>query len=457
MRCAGVAVRRLILVLDAVLVVAAMALSYGLHVVLRDQGYLRETPPFSYYAVLVYIAVPLWLGLVALFGLHRTFERTWTRLTLIVDLVKLHFVGFLALSAGLVFTQATINRSLVALFLGCSFILFYASRSVLGYWRAYQHRLGQTRLRLLVIGAGPEVDQFVAAATSAPLPPTVRVTAFGGDSVDDLAKTLHDEPVDHVLFFPPYDDRQKLADAMRACEIVGVSAELAIEMPPAVDSVPRVVEMVGRPFISFDLAPKPPESLALKHALDWTLAAIGLLLLLPLLLVVSFAILLTMGRPIFFTQTRAGLHGRQFGMIKFRTMIPGAEAKQAELQSKNEMTGPVFKVTNDPRVTRLGRLLRKTSIDELPQLVNVLTGTMSLVGPRPLPIKEQQNIRGWHRRRLSMKPGITGIWQISGRNDIDFEEWMRLDEKYVREWSLWLDLSILLKTVPTVLFGRGAK
>jgi lipopolysaccharide/colanic/teichoic acid biosynthesis glycosyltransferase len=143
-------------------------------------------------------------------------------------------------------------------------------------------------------------------------------------------------------------------------------------------------------------------------------------------------------------------------MIKFRTMIPGAEAKQAELAAQNEMTGPVFKVTRDPRVTRLGKFLRKTSIDELPQLLNVFLGQMSLVGPRPLPIKEQQGIRGWHRRRLSMKPGITGIWQISGRNNIDFEEWMRLDQQYVDDWSLGLDLTILLKTVPVVLFGKGA-
>jgi lipopolysaccharide/colanic/teichoic acid biosynthesis glycosyltransferase len=138
-------------------------------------------------------------------------------------------------------------------------------------------------------------------------------------------------------------------------------------------------------------------------------------------------------------------------------MVQDAESKRDTLLDKNEMTGPVFKVTTDPRVTRLGRVLRKTSIDELPQLFNVLAGSMSLVGPRPLPIKEQQQIRGWHRRRLSMKPGITCIWQISGRSGIDFEEWMRLDERYIREWSLRLDLKILFKTLPAVLFARGAK
>jgi lipopolysaccharide/colanic/teichoic acid biosynthesis glycosyltransferase len=160
---------------------------------------------------------------------------------------------------------------------------------------------------------------------------------------------------------------------------------------------------------------------------------------------------------VFFSQTRAGLHGRQFSMFKFRTMVRDAETQQASLGKHNEMTGPVFKIADDPRVTRLGRFMRKSSIDELPQLVNVLLGQMSLVGPRPLPIREQQSIRGWHRRRLSMKPGITGIWQISGRNDVDFEQWMKLDQRYIDEWSLRLDLVILAKTLPVVLLRRGAR
>jgi lipopolysaccharide/colanic/teichoic acid biosynthesis glycosyltransferase len=195
----------------------------------------------------------------------------------------------------------------------------------------------------------------------------------------------------------------------------------------------------------------------MKHAFDWIVSLILLVLLSPVFLAISIAILVTMGRPVFFTQSRAGLYGRQFRMIKFRTMVADAEAKQTELQAQNEMTGPVFKVADDPRVTRLGRFLRKSSLDELPQLVNVFLGQMSLVGPRPLPIKEQQKIRGWHRRRLSMKPGITGIWQVSGRNNIDFEDWMKLDYRYVDDWSLRLDLVILMKTVPVVLLGKGAR
>ena len=195
----------------------------------------------------------------------------------------------------------------------------------------------------------------------------------------------------------------------------------------------------------------------MKHAFDWIVSLVLLVALAPVFLLIALAILITMGRPVFFTQPRAGLYGRQFRMIKFRTMVEDAEAKQAELAGQNEMTGPVFKVSADPRITRIGRFLRRMSFDELPQLVNVFLGQMSLVGPRPLPIKEQQMIRGWHRRRLSMKPGITGIWQVSGRNNIDFEDWMKLDYRYVDDWSLRLDLLILVKTVPVVLLGKGAR
>ena len=181
------------------------------------------------------------------------------------------------------------------------------------------------------------------------------------------------------------------------------------------------------------------------------------MLLLPLLIAIALSIAIAAGRPVLFVQPRAGLGGRSFRVLKFRTMIRGAEALQDELLSQNEMAGPVFKLSDDPRVTRLGRILRVTSLDELPQLFNVLSGSMSLIGPRPLPLLQQEQIRGWQRRRLSMKPGISGLWQVSGRNELTFEEWMLLDLKYVDEWSLWLDLSIVLRTIPVVISGRGAR
>ena len=179
----------------------------------------------------------------------------------------------------------------------------------------------------------------------------------------------------------------------------------------------------------------------------------------PLLLLIALAIRLTSPGPAIYRQVRAGLNGRSFRMLKFRSMRAGAEDQQAELAAQNEMRGPVFKVANDPRVTPLGRILRRHSLDELPQLWNVLRGEMSLVGPRPLPVEEVKRFDSdTHRRRLSVKPGLTGLWQVSGRSEIaDFTDWVRLDLAYIDEWSLWLDCKILLATLPAALFGRGAR
>jgi lipopolysaccharide/colanic/teichoic acid biosynthesis glycosyltransferase len=179
----------------------------------------------------------------------------------------------------------------------------------------------------------------------------------------------------------------------------------------------------------------------------------------PIFLILAAAIKSSSPGPIFFRQQRSGLNGSPFTLYKFRTMVTNAEQFQHELAAMNEMSGPVFKVTNDPRVTRVGKFLRKWSLDELPQLFNVLRGEMSLVGPRPLPVDEIKRINDLsHRRRLSVKPGLTCLWQIKGRNQIsDFKDWVRLDLEYIDHWSLWLDLKILLLTIPAVLRGTGAK
>jgi len=185
----------------------------------------------------------------------------------------------------------------------------------------------------------------------------------------------------------------------------------------------------------------------------------GLILLSPLLLFVALAVRLTSQGPIIFRQKRAGLHGSPFEMWKFRTMQVDAEQQKAELEAFNEMTGPVFKMQNDPRVTAIGRFLRRTSIDEFPQLINVLRGEMSLVGPRPLPVYEVEKFEDpVHRRRLSMKPGLTCLWQVQGRSKIvDFSDWVRMDLEYIDNWSLFLDAYIILRTIPTVLAGIGAR
>jgi lipopolysaccharide/colanic/teichoic acid biosynthesis glycosyltransferase len=236
-----------------------------------------------------------------------------------------------------------------------------------------------------------------------------------------------------------------------------VTASFSVDLVQLSEATPTLAEHYEHAFVTFEVAPKPKEALALKYALDPIIAAGLILILAPVFVLVMLAIAVSMSRPVLFVQERTGLYGRPVRMLKFRTMQLGAAAQQSSLRPGNTMSGPVFKLHDDPRVTPLGRWLRRMSLDELPQLFNVLTGSMSLVGPRPLPLSEQAEIRGWRRRRLSMKPGLTCLWQVSGRSDTDFVDWMLLDLKYIQDWSLWLDLAILLRTVPVVVFGRGAR
>jgi exopolysaccharide biosynthesis polyprenyl glycosylphosphotransferase len=196
--------------------------------------------------------------------------------------------------------------------------------------------------------------------------------------------------------------------------------------------------------------------MAIKRLFDIISSAAGLLVLSPLLVTVAILIKLTSRGPIFFKQKRVGLHGKPFNMLKFRSMVVNAEELRAKLEAMNEQTGPVFKMKNDPRITRIGRFIRKYSIDELPQLLNVLRGEMSVVGPRPPLPKEVEKYAAWQRRRLSVRPGLTCIWQVSGRNQISFEEWMYLDMQYIDNWTLLTDLGLILKTVPVVITGNGA-
>ena len=194
-----------------------------------------------------------------------------------------------------------------------------------------------------------------------------------------------------------------------------------------------------------------------KRIFDLVVASFFLLLCLPLFLLVALAIKLDSEGPICFVQERVGLSKRRFRMIKFRTMTMDAEARMKDLEHLNEKTGPIFKIRNDPRVTRIGKLLRKTSIDELPQLFNVLLGDMSVVGPRPLSVRDALRMeQAWQKRRFSVKPGLTCLWQISGRSNLSFEQWMELDLEYIDRWSLGLDAAILLRTIPAIVLARGA-
>ncbi|MEM8994650.1 MAG: sugar transferase [Acidobacteriota bacterium] len=245
-------------------------------------------------------------------------------------------------------------------------------------------------------------------------------------------------------------------DLFLALHEQGIRTRFALNLFPHVKTQTRLEELDGVPLLTFSTAPEKPVPLFVKRSVDVCLSLGIIALSLPVVLGIALLIKFTEGGRVLYTQTRCGLNGRRFTLYKFRTMVEGAEAKQSELMHLNEMNGPVFKLSRDPRVTFLGRFLRRFSIDELPQLWNVLRGDMSLVGPRPPIPDEVARYQRWQRRRLSMKPGLTCLWQISGRNHIDFDRWMELDLQYIDSWSPWLDMKILLKTVPAVLSGRGA-
>jgi exopolysaccharide biosynthesis polyprenyl glycosylphosphotransferase len=247
-----------------------------------------------------------------------------------------------------------------------------------------------------------------------------------------------------------------MADLFLSCEERGITARLAINFFPHVIARTHLEELDGLPLLTFTTTPKNELLLSLRHIFDFLGSAILILILSPVFLLVTLAIHLDSRGPAIYRQVRCGVNGRRFTFYKFRSMVEGAEMRKDDLLAYNLMAGPVFKMKNDPRVTRVGRFLRKTSLDELPQLFNVLRGDMSFVGPRPPMPEEVEKYEGWQRRRLSMKPGITGLWQVSGRNQIDFHQWMKLDLEYIDNWSIWLDFKILMRTILVVLLGKGA-
>lgn len=278
---------------------------------------------------------------------------------------------------------------------------------------------------------------------------------------------LDDDRLAVVLLDAPYEGACKVANDVAgawprglsdlACEICtypsnDATSDDSEEELPAVQGVPAG----GPPAPSLEMLfarPLPPW----KRAVDIAGALGASILLAPLMAVAALAIRITSRGPIIFAQRRAGLGGKSFTLYKFRTMVPDADSQKSSLRPNSEQDGPAFKLTSDPRVTRIGHILRQTSIDELPQLWNVLRGEMSLVGPRPLPVDESDQCRGWHRRRLEVTPGLTCIWQVQGRSQVTFGEWMKMDLAYVHSRSLWHDLKLLALTIPAVLLRRGAR
>lgn len=274
--------------------------------------------------------------------------------------------------------------------------------------------------------------------------------------LDDLPQLLRTHVIDEVIFAVSREELDQLHQAFMLCEEEGVRTRLLLSFFPHRVSRVSLEELRGMPLLTFSTTPENEYLMLLKRAIDFAMAAILLVLLSPLMILLALAIKLTSEGPVYYRQTRCGLGGRKFTVLKFRSMISGAEMKRGELEALNEMDGPVFKIRNDPRCTPVGRLMRKFSLDELPQLFNILRGDMAFVGPRPPLPREVDQYELWQRRRLRMPPGLTCLWALEGRNNLNFRRWMELDLEYIDRWSPALDWKILLKTIPIVLLGRGA-
>jgi exopolysaccharide biosynthesis polyprenyl glycosylphosphotransferase len=277
------------------------------------------------------------------------------------------------------------------------------------------------------------------------------------DALALVGALVDDGQIDEVFMALPLDASQALIGRVVAlCEEQGITVRLASQIASLFWARALVDEVDGQPILTVHTGPVDTPALVVKRLLDVAGATLGLAFFSPLLLLCALAVKLDSAGAVFFRQERVGFHRRRFRVFKFRTMVANAEALQPGLEGRNEAEGPVFKIRHDPRVTRIGRFLRRTSLDELPQLLNVLRGEMSLVGPRPLPVRDVERIDvRWHRRRFSVKPGITCLWQVESRTP-RFDEWIKLDMQYIDNWSLGLDLKILVKTIPAVLSGQGA-
>ena len=383
------------------------------------------------------------------------------RRAMLWPLIKGCILTTIGVTLVLFFFRLYLARWVVIWFGGISFMLVFLKEELLRL--AFKSKLAQSqyRRRFILVGSKEETAQM-RAEFRARSQDEVEVFAeldLQQTPAQSLVALLHEHCVNGVIISARHSYFEEVEAVIRACELEGVEAWLMAEFFKTQIAHTSFDDFYGRPVLVFRSTPEASWQGVLKQILDFVGALLLLLIFAIPFVIVALIIKFTSPGPVLFRQSRAGLNGHPFTMYKFRTMVSDAEQRKAELAAMNEMTGPVFKMSNDPRVTAVGRWLRRFSFDEFPQLLNVLRFEMSLVGPRPLPVDEVRRFDELaHRRRLSVKPGLTCLWQVSGRNNVkDFRDWVRLDLEYIDNWSLWLDLKILWRTVPIVLAGTGAK
>jgi len=452
---------KLIQILDSVLLALAFWAAYALRAHgTKAFGWMAipALDKFYWQMLLIVPFTPLVLERLGFYShpAQKTVGRSLKQLSqglLIMVLMTSVFVAF--------GKQAAASRAVVLLFPLIALPALLVRELMVRQWLRKQIAQGRWKERVILAGPPQDVEKMLSSFSPAQLAELDFVDRIdiSTEPVSRLVIALHEKSVERVIFAAAHVHLNRIEAAVNACEIEGVEAWLWADFIQTSIARPTFDAMGGKPMLVFRCTPEISWALFLKSAMDKVGAFVAVALASPLMIIAWIGIKIASPGPAIFTQMRSGRHGHPFKMYKFRTMCTDAEQKKQELMAMNQMSGPVFKIEGDPRIFPFGRWLRKLSIDELPQLLNVLLGDMSLVGPRPLPVYEVEKFADpAHRRRLSMKPGITCLWQISGRNEItDFGQWVELDLKYIDNWSLWLDISILFRTIPAVLFGSGAK
>jgi exopolysaccharide biosynthesis polyprenyl glycosylphosphotransferase len=461
---------------DLLVICIAFGAAYYLRTLLVHlqffNGRLPLIYPLSHY-------VPLLIGLLALWSITGYFGTFYRDLELSnpvrigATLLYQSVVVLVLAYAGLYLLKRTdISRTFVLVTGVVMFVFLLAGRAISHsgvYWM--RERLNRYYY-CLVVGCGSRARE-VATLIEESRGSGLRLVGFvdpesQGDQkqhqigdfpvypLSAVQYILQERVVDEVIFAVSMQELARLEPVILHCANVGMRVRVQLEFLPAAYSRIYLEKFRDVELLSLSSAPESELLLFFKRAFDVVLAAFSLTLLSPLMLAVAAAIRITSPGPVLFKQTRCGLGGRRFTLYKFRSMINNAEQLRAELHQLNELNGPVFKISDDPRITRVGRWLRRFSIDELPQLWNVLRGDMSFVGPRPAVPEEVDQYEPWQRRRLRMRPGLTCIWVLEGRNHLDFDHWIQLDLTYIDTWSLWLDTKIFLRTIPIVISGRGA-
>ncbi len=406
-------------------------------------------------------------------GFYRDICR-WQQYFFIVKSVFVaNLISFFIFSSLIfIFNLHGIDRGFVSLVYAVTFTAVALDRILANKFLKYVRAKGYGNRNILIVGTGRRAQRFIKGIDSNREYGLNIVGLVDKDkdkvgdivlgykvigSLDDIEAIIENRVIDDVVFVVPRAWLNSIEDIIFKLEIAGISVVIAVDHFDVTLAKAKHIYFNGFNMIQLDSAPDRVGELVIKRIIDVIISATALVVLSPLFLITAVMIKLTSDGPVFFVQKRCGLNKRVFNLYKFRTMYENAEDMKDELRDANEMRGPVFKIENDPRLTKVGKFLRRWSIDELPQLWNVLIGDMSLVGPRPLPVDEN-DYYPWQRRRLSVKPGITCLWQVSGRNEItDFDEWVKLDLAYIDNWSIWLDMKILFLTIPAIISGKGAK